>query len=49
MHIRTSFPYETTHEDLRIPLPDGTLLYARVWRPSRTNQYPRSSNTCPTA
>ncbi|MFI6929863.1 CocE/NonD family hydrolase [Streptomyces sp. NPDC050287] len=33
MHIRTSFPYETTHEDLRIPLSDGTLLYARVWRP----------------
>ncbi|MEU8848918.1 CocE/NonD family hydrolase [Streptomyces sp. NPDC048564] len=33
MHIRTSFPYETTHDDLRIPLPDGTLLYARVWRP----------------
>jgi putative CocE/NonD family hydrolase len=33
MRIRTSFPYETTHHDLRIPLPDGTLLYARVWRP----------------
>ncbi|MEU6379937.1 CocE/NonD family hydrolase [Streptomyces sp. NPDC046909] len=33
MRIRTSFPYETTHEDLRIPLPDGTRLYARVWRP----------------
>ncbi|MFG2378472.1 CocE/NonD family hydrolase [Streptomyces sp. NPDC048504] len=33
MRIRTSFPHETTHEDLRIPLPDGTLLYARVWRP----------------
>jgi putative CocE/NonD family hydrolase len=33
MHIRTSFPHETTHEDLWIPLPDGTLLYARVWRP----------------
>ncbi|MFD3614988.1 CocE/NonD family hydrolase [Streptomyces sp. NPDC058676] len=33
MHIRTSFPYETTHEDLRIPLPDRTHLYARVWRP----------------
>ncbi|MEU9283214.1 CocE/NonD family hydrolase [Streptomyces sp. NPDC048275] len=32
-HIRTSFPYETTHEDLWIPLPDGTRLYARVWRP----------------
>ncbi|MGW7203868.1 CocE/NonD family hydrolase [Streptomyces sp. NPDC054837] len=33
MHIRTSFPFDTTHEDLRIPLPDGTELYARVWRP----------------
>ncbi|WP_406159608.1 CocE/NonD family hydrolase [Streptomyces canus] len=33
MHIRTSFPYETTHDDVRIPLADGTLLYARVWRP----------------
>ncbi|NNN30593.1 CocE/NonD family hydrolase [Streptomyces sp. S3(2020)] len=33
MHIRTSFPHETAHEDLRIPLADGTLLYARVWRP----------------
>ncbi|MFD5267299.1 CocE/NonD family hydrolase [Streptomyces sp. NPDC058335] len=33
MRIRSSFPYETAHEDLRIRLPDGTLLYARVWRP----------------
>ncbi|AJF66704.1 CocE/NonD family hydrolase [Streptomyces vietnamensis] len=33
MRIRTDFPYETRHEDLRIPLPDGTGLYARVWRP----------------
>ncbi|MFJ6084268.1 CocE/NonD family hydrolase [Streptomyces sp. NPDC092369] len=33
MRIRTSFPYETTHEDLRVRLPDGTRLYARVWRP----------------
>ncbi|MFD4414388.1 MULTISPECIES: CocE/NonD family hydrolase [unclassified Streptomyces] len=33
MHIRTSFPYETTHEDIWIPLADGTRLYARVWRP----------------
>ncbi|MCX4908009.1 CocE/NonD family hydrolase [Streptomyces sp. NBC_00878] len=33
MRIRTSFPYETTHHDLRVPLPDGTRLYARVWRP----------------
>ncbi|MFJ1898545.1 MULTISPECIES: CocE/NonD family hydrolase [unclassified Streptomyces] len=43
MHIRTEFPYETTHEDIRIPLPGGTSqaegsgggtqLYARIWRP----------------
>lgn len=33
MHIRTSFSHETTHEDLWIPLPDGTRLHARVWRP----------------
>ncbi|MFF3782511.1 CocE/NonD family hydrolase [Streptomyces sp. NPDC001933] len=33
MHIRTTFPYDTTHEDVRIPLPDGTRLYARIWRP----------------
>ncbi|MER7514877.1 CocE/NonD family hydrolase [Streptomyces sp. NPDC126499] len=31
--IRTDFPYETRHEDLRIPMPDGTLLHARAWRP----------------
>ncbi|MFC7896964.1 CocE/NonD family hydrolase [Streptomyces sp. NPDC057381] len=33
MRIRTDFPYETTHDDIRVPLPDGTRLYARVWRP----------------
>ncbi|MBA2948051.1 CocE/NonD family hydrolase [Streptomyces himalayensis] len=33
MKIRTSFPYETTRQDVRIPLSDGTRLYARVWRP----------------
>ncbi|WKK24358.1 CocE/NonD family hydrolase [Streptomyces olivoreticuli] len=33
MQIRTAFPYETTCEDVRIPLPDGTRLYARIWRP----------------
>lgn len=33
MKIRTDFPHETRHEDVRIPLPDGTRLYARVWRP----------------
>jgi len=31
--IRTSFPFETAHEDVLIPLPDGTRLYARIWRP----------------
>ncbi|MFF1257784.1 CocE/NonD family hydrolase [Streptomyces sp. NPDC058321] len=31
--IRTSFPYETTREDIRVPLPDGTTLFARIWRP----------------
>lgn len=40
LHIRTSFPYETTHEDLRIPLPDGTRLYARVWRPLTDERVP---------
>ncbi|WP_030926314.1 CocE/NonD family hydrolase [Streptomyces sp. NRRL B-24720] len=33
MHIRTRFPYDTAHEDVRIPLPDGTRLHARIWRP----------------
>ncbi|MER6723449.1 CocE/NonD family hydrolase [Streptomyces halstedii] len=43
MQIRTAFPYETTYEDLYIPLPgdtsqaggstSGPQLYARIWRP----------------
>ncbi|MEU9142779.1 CocE/NonD family hydrolase [Streptomyces sp. NPDC048349] len=33
MIIRTDFPYETTREDVRIPMPDGVELYARIWRP----------------
>ncbi|MER6366723.1 CocE/NonD family hydrolase [Kitasatospora sp. NPDC001527] len=28
-----SYPYRSTREDLRVPLPDGTELYARLWRP----------------
>ncbi|MFE6871111.1 CocE/NonD family hydrolase [Kitasatospora sp. NPDC057692] len=28
-----SYPYRTTREDLRLPLPDGTELFARLWRP----------------
>ncbi|MFJ2112287.1 CocE/NonD family hydrolase [Streptomyces sp. NPDC087850] len=31
--IRRDFPYETAHSDIRIPLSDGTRLYARIWRP----------------
>ncbi|MEV7416836.1 CocE/NonD family hydrolase [Streptomyces sp. NPDC089919] len=33
MIIRTAFPYETTREDVRIPVSGGTHLYARIWRP----------------
>ncbi|MGI5119549.1 CocE/NonD family hydrolase [Marinactinospora thermotolerans] len=33
MRLRTDFPYETTRSDVWIPLPDGTRLYARIWRP----------------
>ncbi|MET9799217.1 CocE/NonD family hydrolase [Streptomyces sp. NPDC006368] len=33
MRFRTSFPYETAHEDVRVPMPDSTRLYARIWRP----------------
>ncbi|MGA5816702.1 CocE/NonD family hydrolase [Kitasatospora sp. NPDC094028] len=28
-----SYPFHTTREDVRVPLPDGTVLAARVWRP----------------
>lgn len=40
MRIRTDFPYETVREDLRVPLPDRTLLYARVWRPDTADPVP---------
>ncbi|MEC4020023.1 CocE/NonD family hydrolase [Streptomyces sp. H27-D2] len=40
MDYRTEFPYETRCEDLRIPLSDGTLLYARVWRPVSEEPFP---------
>lgn len=39
-HIRTSFPYETTHEDVLVPLPDGTRPYARTWRPPTEEPVP---------
>ncbi|MFI0240885.1 CocE/NonD family hydrolase [Streptomyces sp. NPDC016845] len=31
--IQTTFPYGTVREDIRVPLSDGTTLFARVWRP----------------
>ncbi|WP_052864811.1 CocE/NonD family hydrolase [Streptomyces niger] len=40
MHIRTDFPHRTFCEDVRIPLPDGTRLYARIWRPYGTEPVP---------
>ncbi|MEZ0066331.1 putative CocE/NonD family hydrolase [Streptacidiphilus sp. MAP12-20] len=33
MRYREDLPYRTTVEDTWIPLPDGTRLYARIWRP----------------
>ena len=33
-------PYWTTCEDTRIPLPDGTELYARIWRPIGAGRFP---------
>ena len=33
MRIRAEFPYDVAQEDVRIPLEDGTRLYARIWRP----------------
>lgn len=33
MRYPTSFPFRITREDLHIPLADGTVLYARIWRP----------------
>lgn len=33
MRIREEFPHPVVRDDLRIPLADGTRLYARMWRP----------------
>ncbi|MGW4030315.1 CocE/NonD family hydrolase [Streptomyces sp. NPDC004838] len=40
MRHRNRFPYETSHEDIRIPLRDGTRLYARIWRPHTDGPIP---------
>ncbi|MFD7922673.1 CocE/NonD family hydrolase [Streptomyces sp. NPDC059740] len=40
MHIRTDLPHPTFAEDVWIPLPDGTRLFARVWRPRTTEPVP---------
>ena len=33
MRYREDLPYRTVREDTTVPLPDGTALYARIWRP----------------
>ncbi|WP_369377135.1 CocE/NonD family hydrolase [Streptomyces sp. cg36] len=40
MRIRTDFPYATTRADVRVPLADGTRLYARIWRPETDRPVP---------
>ncbi|MGW8379246.1 CocE/NonD family hydrolase [Streptomyces sp. ODS28] len=42
MRIRPAdqFPYEVQREDVWIPMPDGTRLYARIWRPRTEEPVP---------
>ncbi|WP_329118770.1 CocE/NonD family hydrolase [Streptomyces sp. NBC_01465] len=40
MQIRTEFPSQTRRDDVWIPLPDGTHLYARIWRPTGPEPVP---------
>ncbi|WP_035850532.1 CocE/NonD family hydrolase [Kitasatospora azatica] len=40
VHHPTSYPYQVTREDLRIPLSDGDRLYARIWRPVTSEPVP---------
>ena len=41
MKIQTDFPRNVIEtEDMRIPLPDGTVLSARVWMPDDANENP---------
>lgn len=47
MRIRTGFPYDTVHEDVRIPLADRTRLYARVWRPLTDESVPAVAEYSP--
>jgi hypothetical protein len=47
MRIRSAFPYDTAHEDIHIPLADGTRLYARVWQLLTDEPVPPCSNTSP--
>ncbi|WP_329487112.1 CocE/NonD family hydrolase [Kitasatospora sp. NBC_01246] len=35
-----SYSYRTVREDVRVPLPDGTELYARLWRPVTDDPVP---------
>ncbi|MZD06285.1 CocE/NonD family hydrolase [Streptomyces sp. SID5785] len=38
--IRTDFAFDVSHEDVRIPLSDGTTLFARIWRPATDEPVP---------
>ncbi|MFI5621298.1 CocE/NonD family hydrolase [Streptomyces sp. NPDC051567] len=38
--VRPDHPYPTAHEDVRIPLPDGVRLHARIWRPVTAEPVP---------
>ncbi|MEV4612785.1 CocE/NonD family hydrolase [Kitasatospora sp. NPDC049258] len=40
MRHPTSYPYPITREDVRVPLPGGELLYARIWRPVTAEPVP---------
>jgi hypothetical protein len=40
MRIRDEFPYGVIDDDVRIPLEDGTRLYARIWRPVTAEPVP---------
>ncbi|MGW1979746.1 CocE/NonD family hydrolase [Streptomyces sp. NPDC001889] len=40
MRHRLRFPHDIGQEDLRIPVRDGTVLYARVWRPTGEEPVP---------
>lgn len=41
MQTVTEFPYQVNeHADIRIPMPDGVVLSARIWRPETEEPFP---------